>query len=76
MGALATVFWTAGLSGGWTAETGGAAGGGSGWATASMTGGINCVARHSSIWAKTQLAMLLVTASNTGGMNTCCDAKF
>ena len=43
MGALTAVFWTAGLSGGWTAKTGGTAGGGSGWATASVTGGINCV---------------------------------
>ena len=37
MGALATVFWTAGLSDVWTAKTGGTAGGVSGWATASMT---------------------------------------
>ena len=35
-----------------------------------------CDWRHQLCWAKTQLAVLLATASNTGGMNMCCDAKY
>ena len=66
MGALITAFWTAGPSGAWAAKLGSTAVGGGG----SALGGVNRKAKRSSIRARTRLAMLSMTASDTGGVGS------